>query len=61
MQFLSNISLEMFLNIMEETPHKKPFASGDSKPSSGMVLSMFGLIMVGYGQKQMCSQIGHKY
>ena len=51
----------MFLNVMEETPHEKRFLSGDSKPSSGMALAMFGLIMAGYGHKQTCSQIGHNY
>ena len=32
MHFLSNISVEMFLNIMEETPEEKCFLSGDWKP-----------------------------
>ena len=51
----------MFLNVMEETPHEKRFLSGDSKPSSGMALAMFGLTMAGYGHKQTCIQIVHKY
>ena len=61
MQLLANISLETFLNIMEKTPHGKHFLFGDSKPNSGMALAMLGLTMTGYGHKQTCSQIGHKY
>ena len=61
MQFLSNISLGMFLSVMEEAPDEKRFPSGDSKPNSGMALGMFGLTMAGYGHKQTCSLIGHKY
>ena len=61
MQLLSNKSLEMFLYVMEETPHEKHRLSGDSKPSSGMALGMFGLTMAGYGHKQTCSQIRPNY
>ena len=61
MQFLSNKSLEMFLNVKEETPHGKHRLSGDSKPSSGMTLGMFGLTMAGYGHKQTCTQIRPNY
>ena len=61
MQFVSQISLEMFLNITEETPHEKRFLSGDSKPSSGMALAVSGLTEVGYGHKQICSQIRRKH
>ena len=46
---------------MEETPHEKRLRSGDSKPSSGMALGMFGITMAGYDLKQTCSKIGHKY
>ena len=51
MQYLSSTSLEIFLNVMEETPHEKHFLTGDSKPSSGMVLGLFGLTMASYGHK----------
>ena len=61
MRFLSNISLGMFLNVMEETTHEKRFLSGDSKPGSGMALAMFGLTTAGYGHKQTCSQSEHNY
>ena len=38
----------MFINVIEETLHEKRFLSGDSKPSSGMALAMFGLTMASY-------------
>ena len=60
-QFLSNISLETFLSVIDETPHEKHFLSGESKPSSGMALGMSGLTMAGYGYKPTCCQIGRKY
>ena len=50
-----------FINVMEETTHEKRCLSGDSKPSSGMALGMFGLTMADCGHKQSCSQILHKY
>ena len=52
MQLLSNISLEMSLNVMEEIPHEKCYLFGDSKPSSGMAPGMFDLTMAGFGHKQ---------
>ena len=51
----------MFLNVIEETPYEKRFLFGNSKPSSGMALAMFDLTMAGYGDKETCSQVGHKY
>ena len=51
----------MFLNVMEGTPDKKCFNSGDWKQNSGIDFRMFGLTMVDYGHKRTCSHIWLKY
>ena len=60
-QILSDMSLEMYSNVMEETPHETLCLSADLKPSSGMAVGMFGLSIARYDCKQTCSQIGQKY